>query len=149
MLSFQKERFSDILEELPEIFYRHWEEVALDRTVITLDPDWERYAQLDKMNQLHMMTVRDDGVLIGYFLAFVWPHIHYKSSMTAWSDIFYLMPEYRFGWTGYKLFKHAEKMLKVLGVQKSYVMTKRHIPLNMLMKRLGYRLIEKVYTRLL
>ena len=137
------------MHELPVIFYEHWKEIALDKKVIPLDPDWNRYATMDSQGYLHMMTVRDDGILIGYYLAIVMSHLHYKSSMTAWSDIFYLHPDYRFGWTGYKLFVHTESMLKKLGVQKSYVMTKAHLPINMLMKRLKYRLIERTFTKLL
>ena len=36
-----------------------------------------------------------------------------------------------------------------VGVQKHYVMTKVHKDANILMKRLGYKFIEKIFTRLL
>lgn len=148
-LTFQKESWIKISPELPAIFYAHWEEVALERKVIPLDPDWERYARMDLEGVSHMMTVRDDGILVGYYHAIVMPHLHYKSSKTAWSDIFYLHPFYRRGLTGYKLVRAAEKMLKDLGVQRSYVMTKAHLPINILMKRMKYRLIERTFTKLL
>ncbi len=149
VIAYQKETWAKLLPELPALFVMHWQEVGLDREKIPLDPDWERYALLEAQGILHMVTARDDGILIGYYVALVLPHLHYKSSRTAFSDIFFIHPEYRRGLTGYKLFLETEKMLKKLGVQKSYVMTKQHLPLNILMKRLKYRFIEKIYTKLL
>lgn len=131
------------------MFLQHWKEIALDQSVIKLDPDWQRYCLMEVQNQLHIMTVREGTKLIGYYFAIVLPHLHYKSSYTAYSDIFYILPEYRRGLAGYKLFRETEKMLKDLGVQKSYVMTKTHLPITMLMKRLKYRFIERIYTKLL
>lgn len=149
MITFKKESFTQLMEELPPLFHEHWLEVARDKKAIPLDMDWKRYIEMDAMGQLHTMTVREDGILVGYFVAIVWTHLHYKTSLTAWSDIFYLHPAYRSGWTGYKLFVHVEAMLKTLGVQKSYVMTKAHLPINIIMKRLKYRLVERVFTKLL
>lgn len=148
-ITFQKELFGKIMPELPELFYRHWEEVALDKEAIKLKPDWPTYLQMELLNILHMMTVRAEGKLVGYYIALVRPHLHYAESLTAWSDIFYLLPEYRRGLTGYQLFAETEDMLKKLGVQKSYVMTKAHLPITIIMKRRGYRFIERIYTKLL
>lgn len=153
-ITYQKELFGKIMPELPEIFYAHWQEIALEQKVIKLEPDWNRYVALEINKILHVMTVRDDGILVGYYFGLVMPHLHYKSSLTAWSDLFFVLPSYRAAGNGmvgvgYQLFKEVEKMLKNLGVQRHYVMTKKHLPLNMLMKRLRYKLVEKIYTRLL
>lgn len=149
MITFQRESFLTIKHELPELFQRHWEEVALDHMEVPLDPDWRCYSEMATMGILHVVTARDNGRLIGYYFAIVRPHLHYKSTLTAFSDIFIIMPEYRKGWTGYRLLKEAEKMLKDIGVRKSYLMTKVHIPLILLVKRLKYRFVERVYTKLL
>lgn len=154
MITYQKEWFGKIMPELPDIFYAHWQEIALEKKAIKLAPDWNRYIALEAAKMLHIMTVRDNGILIGYYFGLVSSHLHYKASLTAWSDLFFVLPEYRtagFGLIGIgqRLLREAEKMLKDLGVQRHYMMTKQHLPLNMLMKRLRYKLVEKVYTRLL
>jgi hypothetical protein len=148
-VTFQEEAFSSLISELPELWNRHWDEVALDKEAVPLAPDWMGYKELERLGMLHIMTARADGKLIGYYFAFVRPHLHYRHTQHAWSDIFIILPEYRKGLTGYRLFVETEKMLKSLGVRKSYVVTKVHIPLKMLMKRLGYRFIERVYSKLL
>lgn len=126
----------------------------MDQAAIPLDPAWHWYVDMELSGCYHMMTVRDEGILVGYYGAIVKPHLHYKTSLTAWSDILYILPEYRkTGWglagTGYRLICEAEKMLKDLGVQKSYLMTKAYLPIKIIVKRLKYRLTEIIYTKLL
>lgn len=148
-ITFQKEPFTGLIPELPELWGRHWDEVALDKEAVPLAPDWAGYTELERVGMLHIMTARADGKLIGYYFAIVRPHLHYRHTLHAFSDIFIILPEYRRGLAGYQLFRETEKMLKALGVRKTYVVTKVHIPLKMLMKRLGYRFIERVYSKLL
>ncbi len=154
MITFQKESFIQCMAELPEIFHAHWREVAIDHNAVPLDPDWEQYTILELQGVLHMMTVRDNGVLIGYYLAFVKTHLHYKSTLHSWSDLLFLTKRYRnsgmgLASTGFRLIRETERMLKAMGVKKTYLMTKEYIPLNILTKRLAYRLTEMVYTKLL
>lgn len=154
MITFQKESFIKLMPELPAIFYAHWKEVALDQDIIPLDPDWDQYAFLEMNKMLHTMTVRDDGILIGYYNVIVRNHLHYKTTLHAWSDLVYLLPEYRNSGagllsTGYKLIRRTNTMLKKLGVKKSYLMTKSYIPLNMLTEFMNYRDTERIYTLIL
>lgn len=154
MITFQKEAFKSIMPELPALFAEHWEHVALDKKQIQLEPDWEGYLKYEEMGILHVLTVRDDGCLLGYCFALVMNNLHYKSTKMAWSDIFWLSPYYRrSGWgmltVGYKLFRNYDTMLKSLGVRKSFIMTKVHLPLRILMKRLGYKFIEEIHAKLL
>ena len=148
-LTFQKELFAAIAPELPPLFMKHWEEVALDRDVIKLAPDWIGYVALEAQGALQVVTARDDGKLVGYYFVFIRPNLHYRDSKTAFTDIFYLDPDYREGLNGLKLFTAMEGLLRAQGVQKFYVVTKVHLPLTMLMKRLKYRFIERIYTKLL
>ena len=148
-LTFQKETFAAIMPELPELFQRHWEEIAANKDVIKLDPAWDRYLQLERDGALHILTVRDGAVLAGYFFAMVHPHLHYATSLTAWSDIFWVKPEHREGWNGVKFFKAAIKMLRDLGVQKVYMVCKVKHDLEPILSRLGFKFVEKVFTKLL
>lgn len=137
------------MPELPTLFTEHWKEVALDKDIIELDPDWQGYVLLEVRGILHIITARANGKLIGYYFALVMPNLHYKAVKMSWSDIFFILPEYRRGLTGLKLFTETEKMLKSLGVRKSYVMTKVHLPITIIMKRMAYRFIERIYAKIL
>lgn len=153
-ITFQKEMFVSIMPELPVLFYEHWKEVAVDRDKIALDIDWARYVSMEAQGILHVMTARDDGVLIGYYTALVMTHLHFKQSRTAWSDMVFLLAPYRktgkgLLTTGYLLICAAEKMLKNLRVEKSYLVTTTIVPVNILTKRLKYRPGEEMYSKLL
>jgi GNAT superfamily N-acetyltransferase len=147
-ITYRKERFVDLAPELPPLFKRHWEEIALNRDKIPLNPQWAAYGRLEQGGALHIVTARHQGELVGYFFCIVVPDLHY-GILTCHDDLFYILPEYRKGWIGYRLFSSCEKMLRALGVQRVYCRTKVDHPVDKLLVRLGYRLIERVYAKLL
>lgn len=155
-LTYQEESFESLRHVLPSLFKRHWEEVALDKTKIKLQPDWDRYIMLDRTGYLKMLTVRHEGTLVGYHIVVIMGHLHYADSLTAFPDIYYLLPEYRGGWAGVKLFTEMMNILRALGVQKMYTMSKVHRSANgrelntaKMLKRLGFKHVEDHYARML
>jgi len=153
MLSYQKERFVDLLPELPEIFFRHWQEVALHKDQIRLRPNYDEYRRLEELGILHIITARERDKLAGYIFHMVHPHLHYVGSLTAFTDLLYLRKEYTRGMTAasrYRdLIRASEKMLRDLGVQRVYLMTKTHLDLTALFENMGFKLIEKNFSKLL
>lgn len=158
MITFQKELFVDIQRELPDLFYPHWEEVALDKAYIFLNPDWDKYLFLEKIGTLHIIAARDNGKLIGYYFGLVQTHLHYAHSLTAHTDIFYLAPPYRKGYIGVKLFTEAERMVRDLRAEKWYVASKLHatphgrrktLNVKPIFDHLGFVQAENLYTKLL
>ena len=144
MLTFQKERFSDIAPDLPPLFLRHFEEVAHDKDRISLAPDWEGYSMLEAAGRLHIITARDDGKLVGYFFADIGYGLHNHTSLISGTDMFYLDPEYRKGLNGYRLLKTA---IEGLEFDKMKIQTKIDRNLGRIFERLGFRAAEIVYTR--
>jgi len=149
MISFQVEKARDAILEIKEILHEHWEEIALDKEVIKLNPDYNKYLDLADKDILHIVTAREDGVLIGYHISLVFPHMHYIDSLTAFTDIFFLKKEKRQGSTGIKLLKAMEQSLKERNVQKIYMGTKIHLDISPILNRLGYTQIEKIFTKVI
>jgi len=147
VITYQEESAADCLEEIKSLIILHWEEIALYKDKIKLDPDFDKYLLLDSMDMLHILTARDDGVLIGYFISFIQPNMHYKDKMFATNDILFIEKSYRKGTVGYKLFKHAEKSLKELGVDVIVIRSKVNTDFKPLMDKLGYERIEYVYSK--
>jgi GNAT superfamily N-acetyltransferase len=56
-----------------------------------------------------LVTLREDGEIVGYFIGFVAPGLHYKTCLTLTMDIFYVLPEHRGSGGGVILFKAVEK----------------------------------------
>lgn len=148
-ITYQQEFLSQVQDEAKYLIELHWEEIALNKDSIKLNPDWEAYASLEVMGKLKIFTARDKGKLVGYFVVIVSNHIHYMDHLFAANDIIYLHEDYRKGFSGMRLIKFAEKALKEDGVSVLTINTKVHQPFDPVLKWLGFNLIERVYSKYL
>ncbi len=143
-----------IAKEFPVLFRQHWEEIALHKDAIPLDPHWDRYYDFDVADILNVLTVRANGVLVGYMFILVFPHLHYASTTWAQTDMFWISPAYREGWTGIRMFKETERHVKARGAKMIKVVIKLFFEadrgtLGRLLKRLGYVNDETIWSKFL
>lgn len=146
MITILRESLAERLGELMPLLPLHFEELALNKDKVPLDPQYEVYLEREKRGELLMMVVRDNGRLIGYFIGFVAPGLHYKTCLTLTMDIFYVHPEYRGNSTGFKLFRTVEAEAKARGVQRMFVGSKCHKDASWLFEKLGYEPVETYFT---
>lgn len=146
MITCQVEPFPPFLKEVKPILPIHWEELALHKEKVPLNPQYNVYLQRDAQGGVISVTAREDGKLIGYFVGFIAPGLHYQTCLTCTMDIFYVHPDHRGGGTGYHLFKSAEKELKRRGVQRLFVGSKLHKDASWLFEKLGYEEVERYYS---
>ena len=149
MITYQQESLVTVKADIIPLLEKHWEEVALNKEKIKLNPDWDAYANLEDAGVLKIFTSREDGKLVGYFVVFVKSHIHYKDHLFCYNDVIFVDEEYRKGFTSPRLIKFAEKCLKADGVEVMIVNTKRHKPFDSLLVWLGYKHIENLYSKVL
>ena len=147
MITIQTEKLKDILEELKPLLPIHWKEIALDPEEVPLDPDYDQYLFMEEKGMLHVCTAREDGGLIGYYLSFIVFHPHYKTTLHSKLDIYYVHPAHRKAGAGFKLFKHYEAEMKRLGVKKIISGCKLHMDHGPLFEALGYKEIERTYSK--
>ena len=138
MVKFGLESFNQTRQDIEYLLKLHYDEIALNKDVIPLDPDWDKYKKLFDLNQLAIFTVRDEGKLVGYSIFFVTSHLHYKSTIYANNDLLYLHPNYRKGSLGIKLLKSSEIYLKQKGVAKIMWHIKFNKDFRVLLHRMGY-----------
>lgn len=148
------EPFDRLVKELPPLFHRHWQEIALRKESVPLDPNWELFYFYASAGLLHVLTVRADGILVGYLFVLAGPHLHYASTKWAHVDMFWLDPLFRRGWAGVKMLIENEKHMRSIGAKVVVIPTKLHFlaergGLGKLLKRLGYEPIEMVYSKTL
>lgn len=148
MITFQEESFEACLPELKPLFEIHWKEIALHQDIIKLDMCYDEYIAIEKQGGLHLIVARDAGRIVGYHLAFIRPHLHYRQSLSAIVDIYFVLPSHR-GGTGMRMLRFAEKSLKARGVQKIFTACKLHHDVGRLFDRLGYQEIERMYAKVL
>jgi len=146
-LSLAVEAFGQVIEEAKPLLSRHWEEIALDQDRVPLDPDWARYASLEAMGALSVVTMRERGRLVGYSCMVVQPGLHYRSTLEARMDIFWLAPEVRGRMGGLRLFRAVEKELQRRGVKRIYAGSKLHKDVSVLFQKLGYMPVERWFSK--
>ena len=150
-LAFKREPFSEFKKDwLGPLSTRHWEEIAKDRDRIKLSIDTEKYQQMDDAGILHILTARENGVLVGYHLSIIMVHPHYKDfGKMAMTDVYYLAPEYRNAKLGIQMLDEVENSLREIGVKKAYTSCKADHDLTPLFFKMGWRLTDYCFTKLL
>lgn len=150
-ITYQVESWAEYYPEVLPLWVLHWKEVALSHAQIPLDPDIERYQAFADAGQLHILSMRDQGKLVGYHVTICVGHLHYKGTLHGLVDLYYVLPASRKGRAGIRLFQEAERALRARGVVKLQTATKIHAHLDMsrLLEHLGYTQVEKVYAKLL
>lgn len=146
-IKYAVETLDECLEEMKPILKAHYEEVAMYQDKVPLAPDYDKYYALEEMGVFHIVTVRDSGTLIGYFLSIVTPNLHYSENLYAVNDILYLHKDYRSLGVGQKMFAFAEDRLKELGVSVIAIHMKTALPFDPLCKGMGYDYAERNYTK--
>lgn len=147
MISAQVERLSDILDELKANFPDHFEELALDKAKTPLDPQYEVYLAREARGEVVAVTLREAGSIVGYFIGFVAPGLHYRRTLTYTMDIFWVRPDHRNRSGGLKLMRCLMRELKRRGVQRAFLGSKLHKDSGRLFEAFGFRPVETYYSR--
>jgi N-acetylglutamate synthase-like GNAT family acetyltransferase len=148
MITVQLENLEERLGEIKALLPQHWEELAINRDKVPLSPNYDFYVQYERSGQLIFATLREDGHMMGYFIGFITPGLHYSQTLTCKMDIFYIHPSCRgSALPGLKLFRAVEKELKRRGVQQWYVGSKIKHDASALFKRLGFEPVEVYHSK--
>jgi len=148
MITCAVESFTDNIDELKTLIPLHYKELALNQDKVPLSPQWDIYKQRDAMGQVLFMVMREAGEMIGYFIGFIAPGLHYSTCLTCTMDIFYIHPEKRgSGLPGIKLFRSVESELKRRGVDRWFVGSKTMADASALFERLKFDRVEVYYSK--
>lgn len=148
MLTTQIESFAERLGELQELLPLHYQELALNQDKVPLSPQYDVYIDRERRGELIFVTMREAGALVGYFIGFIAPGLHYSTCLTCTMDIFYIHPDKRgAGLPGVRLFRAVEKELKRRGVQRWFVGSKCKAEASSLFEFLDFDRVEVYYSK--
>lgn len=146
-MKFARETMEEVVGEIQPLLLKHWQEIAHYQD-IALDPDYGRYAAMERSGVLRIFTARDSGTLVGYGIFCVAPGLHYRQSKQAVCDILFVDPEHRRGLgVASALLRHCESALNLEEVQVVYHRTKAAHDFGNLLERLGYELVDRTFAR--
>lgn len=147
MITYQVETLSTCFDEIKALLLAHAEEIDKETGFGLPNIDEDIYYAMEGLECIHIVTIRADAKLVGYYCCFIMPHMHYKHIVMSATDAYYLMPSYRKGMTGVKLFKEVEHTLKERGVQRMTVGTKKHKDFGKIFEFLGWSPMETIYCK--
>ena len=146
MITAHVESFEENLDYLKPLLPIHYKELALNQDKVPLSPQFDKYVATEKQGGLIFVTLRSAGQMVGYFIGFIAPGLHYSTCLTCQMDIFYVLPEHRGSGAGFQLFKFVEQQLKKRGVQRMFVGSKMHKDASWLFEKLNYTPVETYYS---
>jgi GNAT superfamily N-acetyltransferase len=146
-VTFQEEALSACLDEVLAHTKAHWEETQREHDTMPLDLDLDAYAFMESEGKLSLVTVRVDGILVGYCTSFLHQHLKSRQVLAAVMDAYYLAPAYRGLGLGKQMFAHVQHALKMRGVQRLFGDTKAWHDLGAMFERDGWQYVGKSYTK--
>ena len=147
MITAHVESFEQRLQELQPLLPLHYEELALNQDKVPLSPQYNVYIERERSGGLLFVTLRDAGELVGYFIGFIAPGLHYSTCLTCTMDIFFLRKDKRIGTAGVRLFRFVENELRRRGVQRWFMGSKVKADASALFKRIGAEPVETYYSK--
>jgi hypothetical protein len=114
---------------------------------VPLSPRYGDYIDRERAGGLLFVTLRDAGELVGYFIGFIAPGLHYSTCLTCTMDIFYVRQDKRSGSAGVRMFRFVEAELRRRGVQRWFMGSKIHADASALFKRIGAAPVETYFSK--
>jgi GNAT superfamily N-acetyltransferase len=139
---------ADIERDAPALIQAHWEEVALSKDIMVLDPDWDRYRHLERQRALLCLGAFAQDGLVGYSIGAVMPHLHYRNLIYYQNDVLYLDPEHRRHRLGARLIRETEEHAEGRGAKFHCWHAKKGSALDRMMERnRSYAVQDIIYSR--
>lgn len=148
-VTYLAEEWSDCIRELMPLWQQHWEEIAIHRDSIPLDVDLAAYRQIETAGQLAAVVARNEGNVVGYYISFIRPHLHYRTTLHAFTDVYYVLPDFRKGFCGIRLIEATMAHWRARGVKKAFAATKFALNMTPVFEHLGWESTENTLTVLL
>jgi predicted GNAT superfamily acetyltransferase len=91
----------------------------------------------------------DGDEIVGYSVNIMAHNLHYSDLIMCQSDVLYVREDKRQGPAGLKLMRETERLAKERGAQMMLWHAKPATNLDQILPRMGYRVQDVVYTRVL
>lgn len=125
--------------ELQNLIQLHYQELATDKELMVLDPDWDKYKTLEQQSKLFTLLVyTKDGELVGYSSNVVDSSIHYKQLILSTNDVIFLHKDHRGLALGLELIAQTEAVAYLHGADAQAWHSKPDTPLDKLLSSRQY-----------
>lgn len=142
------ESYRDVLPEMLPLYPLHHAEASpnTDKPEGALAMRFDIYDAL--ANDIALVTLREDGILVGYCLVFVAPGLHTRHCLTGSTDLLFVHPAVRGRFGGMRLIRAMRDELKRRGVHRWAMGVKNDLRngLGRMLELNGFRAEETGYS---
>ena len=144
MISYQLEPLFTFVPNLAPLMEEHYKEIGDS----SLEPhlDLPLYQGFETGGNLPILTVREDGKMIGYVVVFVKQHPHYKE-LCGFEDAYFLSSQARKRGVGREMIEKMLEHLKARGVKKVFFHSKKKSSHKELFTTLGFGHSDEIWAR--
>lgn len=137
----------EMLANAGELFAEHWDEIALNKRVMVLKPDSERYLATEKAGMFFALAAYSDDTIVGYSVNFIMRHMHYADLVIATNDLLFVSAAHRASRLGLQLIRETERTAKERGAALMLWHAKEGTALSKLMQRRAYGVQDIIYSK--
>lgn len=145
MLEIKREKFLDWYKEAVPLLAQHWQELCISTEKMILDPDFPVYLTREAHGELMLMVMRLNGCIIGYYIGFLVPNLHYRQIKCNYEDIFWVHPSKRNGKYALKLFEAVENENNKESVNFWKCTAKTNTQAPKFLERIGFKKFEECF----
>lgn len=130
-----------------ELLREHWIEIARNKQVMVLKPDWTGYREMERQGKMLCLAAWDGDDMVGYSANFVVHHLHYADLVMCTNDVLFVTKSHRVGRTGIKLMRETERLAKETGAQLMLWHAKENTDLAAICPRMGYGVQDIIFSK--
>ena len=145
--SIELSTLDNVKEVVGSLFEEHYEEIARNKQIMKLKPNWDVYKTAEEQGTLFTFLAMQNGVCLGYSANFVANHLHYADLLFCQNDILFVQKDHRNSRLGLKLMKATENHAKTLGCKLMLWHAKEDTTLAHMLPRLKYGVQDIIYSK--
>ena len=149
MVAIREIRATEWIEQAWGLIEANREELTTNKDLLVLNPNVDTYCLLEDKGALLSLGAFDGDEIVGYSVNIMAHNLHYSDLMMCQSDVLYVREDKRQGPAGLKLMRETERLAKERGAQMMLWHAKPDTNLDQILPRMGYRVQDVVYTRVL
>lgn len=143
-----EKKIMDDIAVFEALFEEHWEEIAKNKQVMVLKPDYERYKYIEETGTMKTLVAYEGDTIVGYSVNFISKHIHYSDLSVCYNDIVFVTSNKRNSPVGLRLVKATEEKCKEWGAHMMMWHVKQNSSLDKILPRKGYNVQDIVYSKI-
>lgn len=137
-----------VIREVVSLSYEEYKEIGSIDQSIEYNPDIEEMLKYEGGGKCVLVTARYNSVMVGYALFLIGPYKFNKDLEYASLEAIYLSPVFRGGFTAMGMIRLGEKeVIKTNNVAFFAIASSIRYPIDILLKRLGYKPLDTLYVR--